>query len=103
MGREGDFVKIGGESVDLARLDAIVSAIAGLGAAVVAVPDARLGSVIHLVVERELDAERVAADYDARVLPFERARRVHRVAAIPRSSLGKLMRTTLADSLAAQR
>jgi o-succinylbenzoate---CoA ligase len=98
-GRRGDFVKIGGESVDLARLDAILAAIAGLDAAVVAVPDARLGSVIQLAVTPVLEGERVRAEYDARVHPFERARAVHIVPEIPRSSLGKLMRRKLLELL----
>jgi O-succinylbenzoic acid--CoA ligase len=94
-GRRGDFIKIGGESVDLARLDAIVTAIAGVHAAVAAIPDARLGFVIHLFVDGAVDPEAVAAAFDGRVHPFERARIVHRVAEIPRSSLGKLLRGEL--------
>jgi O-succinylbenzoic acid--CoA ligase len=100
-GRRGDFIKIGGESVDLARLDAILAPIAGLHAAVVATPDPRLGHVIHLAIEAAADADAIAAEFNARVHPFERARAVHRVAAIPRSSLGKLLRKQLADSLSA--
>ena len=98
QGRSGDFIKIGGESVDLARLDQILMSIAGLDAAVVAVPDARLGHVIHLAVASG-DGARIAAEYDARVLPFERARAVHRVAEIPRTPLGKLVRKTLLEAL----
>lgn len=93
FGRTADFVKIGGESVDLRRLDAILREITD-EAAVVAVPDERLGFVIHLAVAG--DADRIAAAFDERVLPFERARRVHRVEAIPRSSLGKVQRGELA-------
>ena len=100
-GRRGDFIKIGGESVDLGRLDAILASIAGLHAAVVAVPDARLGRVIHLAVEGSQDATAVASAYDARVHPFERARRVHVVSRIPRTSLGKLMRARLVEEIAA--
>jgi O-succinylbenzoic acid--CoA ligase len=94
-GRRGDFVKIGGESVDLARLDAILASIAGLHCAIAAVPDERLGHVIHLFADGSVDGETVAAVFNARVHPFERARRVHRVAQIPRSSLGKLLRKEL--------
>lgn len=97
-GRRGEFVKIGGESVDLRRLDGIVDEIArseGIDAAAIAVPDARLGHVIHLAVTGAGEAIRAA--FDARVLPFERARTVHRVAAIPRSSLGKLLRARLLE------
>lgn len=94
-GRRGDFIKIGGESVDLGRLDRILAAIAGPEAAVVAMPHARLGHVIHLAVTPERDAEAVASAFNDRVHPFERARQVHVVEEIPRSSLGKLIRTKL--------
>lgn len=98
-GRRGDFIKIGGESVDLARLDELLASIAGPHAAVIAIPDERLGHVIHLAVEPSADAEAVASAFDARVHPFERARAVHRVAEIPRSSLGKLLRNALAKAI----
>ena len=98
-GRRGDFVKIGGESVELARLDAVLVAIAGRHAAVIAVADARLGHVIHLVVDALLDPDAVASAFNARVHPFERARAVHRVAEIPRSPLGKLRRHELANAV----
>lgn len=98
-GRRGDFVKIGGESVDLARLDEILGSIAGPHAAVIAVPDKRLGHVIQLAVDPAVDAETVASAFDARVHPFERALAVHRVSEIPRSFLGKLLRNELAKAL----
>jgi o-succinylbenzoate---CoA ligase len=98
-GRRGDFIKIGGESVDLARLDAILSAVAGPHAAVAAVPDDRLGHVIHLFVAGSANVDTVAAAFSERVHPFERPRRVHRVAEIPRSPLGKLIRKKLLEGL----
>jgi len=98
-GRRGDFVKIGGESVDLARLDAILSSVAGVHGAVVAVPDARLGQVIHLAVDDSVEEGDVVTAFNARVHPFERARAVHRVAEIPRSPLGKLMRAKLLQAI----
>lgn len=94
-GRSGDFVKIGGESVDLARLDAILASIAGLHAALFTVPDPRLGHVIHLAVSHQIDADAVAAAFAERVHPFERPRAVHRIAEIPRTPLGKLIRKKL--------
>lgn len=94
-GREGDFIKVGGESVDLARLDAVLDSVRGdVDAAVVAVPDGRLGAVIHLAVAGQSD-EQLRERFNAQVAPFERARRTHRVQAIPRSSLGKLLRKEL--------
>jgi O-succinylbenzoic acid--CoA ligase len=98
FGRRGDFVKIGGESVDLSRLDAILASIAGADAAVVAIPDERLGHVIHLAVAAG-DAEGIECAFNERVAPFERSRGLHRVPGIPRTELGKLMRRQLADSL----
>src|SRR3954451_6015686 len=95
-GRAGDFIKIGGESVDLKRLDRILRELAGDDAAIVAVPDERLGHVIHLATVLEpsfVDA------FNARVHPFERIRQVHCVASIPRSPLGKLLRAELVRSL----
>jgi O-succinylbenzoic acid--CoA ligase len=91
-GRAGDFVKIGGESVDLKRLDRIVYELAGNDAAIVAVADERLGHVIHLATV--IEPSFVGA-FNERVHPFERIRAVHRVQAIPRSPLGKLLRPQL--------
>ncbi|HEV7570069.1 MAG TPA: AMP-binding protein [Thermoanaerobaculia bacterium] len=97
IGRAGDFVKIGGESVDLKRLDRILYALAGNDAAIVAVADERLGHVIHLATAIEPS---FAGAFNERVHPFERIRAVHRVKAIPRSPLGKLLRAKLLHELA---
>lgn len=93
IGRGGDFVKVGGESVDLSRLDQILALITA-EAAVIAVPDDRLGSVIHLAVTADAPAT-VVEQYNANVFPYERARGIRRVQEIPRTPLGKLMRTRL--------
>lgn len=93
-GRRGEFIKVGGESVDLMRLDAVLDAVRGsVDAAVVAVADRRLDHVIHLVTTG--DAATVVAAFNARVFPFERIRAVHRVDRIPRTELGKLERRAL--------
>lgn len=97
-GRRGDFLKIGGESVDLRRLDGILDAVRGdIDGALVPIADERLGHVIHLAVAGEEGA--IVETFNARVLPFERIRAVHRVDAIPRSALGKLLRARLAEEL----
>ena len=98
-GRRGDVVKIGGESVDLTRLDAILASIAGTHAAVVAVPEPRLGWVIHLAIDPFGDAEGILGAFNAGVHPFERARGLHRVAEIPRSPLSKLLRVRLLEMI----
>ena len=92
-------MKIGGESVDLARLDAILDSVRGSAdAAIIAVPDDRLGHVIHLAALSNAMDE-IVRSFNARVLPFERIRAVRRVAAIPRSALGKLLRPKLLAEL----
>jgi o-succinylbenzoate---CoA ligase len=98
-GRRGDSVKIGGESVDLTRLDAILASIASSHAAVLAVPEPRLGCVIHLAIDPSVDSAGVLAAFNAGVHPFERARGIHRVAEIPRSPLGKLLRAKLLETI----
>jgi O-succinylbenzoic acid--CoA ligase len=95
-GRAGDFVKIGGESVDLKRLDRILYELAGDDAAIVAVADERLGYIIHLATT--IDPSFVDT-FNERVHPFERIRAVRRVESIPRSPLGKLLRAQLAQAL----
>lgn len=99
VGRRGSWVKIGGESVDLGRLDAILEGIAGSAAAVVAVPDTRLGHVIWLAVESGRDRNAIAEAFSERVFPFERPRAVRTVPRIPRSDLGKLLRTKLLEQI----
>ena len=98
FGRRGDFIKIGGESVDLARLDRILDSVrGGVDAAVFPVADARLGYVIHLASTG--DAREITDRFNERVLPFERIRAVHSIHSIPRSSLGKLLRSELMRTL----
>ena len=98
IGRAADFVKIGGESVDLKRLDRILDEVRGQAdAAIVAVPDDRLGSVIHLAATTDVTG--LVEAFNAQVLPFERVRGLHRVQQIPRSTLGKLLRLRLLELL----
>jgi O-succinylbenzoic acid--CoA ligase len=96
-GRSGDFIKIGGESVDLTRLDRVLAEIA-TDAAIVPARDERLGHVIHLA-DASADADSIVSAFNERVLPFERIRAVHQVDEIPRTELGKLRRTELAAKL----
>lgn len=98
IGRKGDVVKIGGESVSLARLDAILGDImreVGYSgdAALAFAEDARLGVVVALLATAPAD-ELIRA-YGRRVLPFEAIRSVRMVGSIPRTSLGKVIRSTI--------
>jgi O-succinylbenzoic acid--CoA ligase len=100
-GRRGDFIKIGGESVDLMRLDRILDSLRGsVDAALLAAADERLGSVIHLAVVGE--PKNIVEAFSGRVAPYERIRKVHRVRSIPRSSLGKLLRNELLSEVIAE-
>lgn len=97
-GRESELVKVGGETVSLARLDQILSEVMRDlrwpgDAALVAAADERLGNVIHLLIAGAGEPARLADEFNRRVLPFERAREVRTVAQIPRSPLGKLLRS----------
>jgi O-succinylbenzoic acid--CoA ligase len=101
-GRADDTVKVGGELVNLGVLESRLSEIAaaatpGTDAALLAVTDERLGHVIALAVATT-DPDRAARllnAFNAGVLPFERARSVQRVDAIPRTPLGKVRRGEL--------
>ena len=64
-----------------------------------AVPEPRLGQVIHLAIDPFGEAEGIVAAFNAGVHPFERAGGVHRVAEIPRSPLGKLLRVKLLEMI----
>ncbi len=98
LGRTQSFVKIGGESCDLSRLETILEElklVQGLqqDVALVAVPDQRLGAVIQLAVtgaDSEALKQLVEA-YQQRVLPFERVRKIHFLDKLPRTPLSKLI------------
>lgn len=97
VSRNSDFAKIGGESVDMQRLQAIVEDVrvslsCRYGATVVAVEDERLGQCIELHLEgrdEHLSAQ-LAEAYNKRVMPFERVRGVVFVKSVSRTLLGKV-------------
>jgi O-succinylbenzoic acid--CoA ligase len=105
LGREGSFVKMGGESVDFARLERLFEEVrleTGFSgdALVMAVPDERLGYKTALIAaeERKFSEEelmRLVEGFDRKVLPVEKIRMVRRVARIPRSALGKTLKKLL--------
>jgi len=102
ISRGENFVKIGGESVDLLRLEKIldeckISVGSVFDSAMIALPDARLGHAVHLAIAGD-DAEcaqDLIAAFEKRVLPFERIKRVHCVTEIPRSPLKKVLKEKL--------
>jgi len=98
IGRVQDRVKIGGEVVNLAALRRTLDEEAGRlgiaqGVALGTSPDARLESVIALIVEAAAPSNAIAKlqkAFDSRVMPYERIRDVRRIAKIPRTELGKI-------------
>jgi o-succinylbenzoate---CoA ligase len=99
--REDHWVKIGGESVDLQRLERILEEVQrDLSSAfqLVLLPmlDERMGHLIHLVTDSNSEnIKDISLRYNARVLPFERIRKIYTVPNIPRSSLNKLLKNEL--------
>lgn len=99
------FVKIGGENVDLLRLENILEKIklelsCQHDMALIAVPDERLGHVIHLAAtEHDSNIIDIVERFSTQVLPFEKIRSVHKVDQIPRSPLGKVLRQPLTKLL----
>ena len=106
IGRYCDFIKIGGESVHLLRLEHLLEDIKLKNQiegdlALVPVPDERLGHVIHLAVAG-ISPEALKAlvsYYDTHVMPFEKIRKVHLLQGIPRSAMGKLLKNDLLQAL----
>jgi O-succinylbenzoic acid--CoA ligase len=111
LGRSDDQVKIGGELVDLSRLDRWLDQVLrrcdppGRGAALVALSDSRLGRVLHLVIDRScpIAPDQIARAFNDCVLPYERVRAVWQLEALPRTELGKLARARLTAELEKKR
>lgn len=103
QGRSKDYIKIGGEGVNLARLRSILEKCIlsqepqwGPKVVLLDMPSDRLGSEIHLVSElSEAETGLVIAKYEAQVLPFEKVRKIHYIKEIPRSDLGKVLWSSL--------
>jgi o-succinylbenzoate---CoA ligase len=92
-GRVDEVVKIGGELVNVARLEVLLEHLRGSrDAALVVVRDERLGAEIHLA--SPADVVELVRQFNGNVHPFERIRRVHRLD-VPRSALGKVRRGEL--------
>ena len=98
-GRIGDFIKIGGESVEVERLRSILEeariqqGVRG-DLALLPVPDERLGHVIHLFAEESVSRnglQDLVQAYHERVLGFEKIRKTHFISQLPRTALGKLI------------
>ncbi len=108
LGRIDDFVKIGGESVDVSRLRGIFDEIRShyqlLGdLAILPVPDDRLGQAIHLIYDSQIsepDCIHLVEKFNSKVLGFERIRKTHQMDTIPRTALGKLISSACLEKVA---
>lgn len=102
IGRMDAMVKIGGENVDISSLENLLQTLRlQLGVkceiTLIALPDSRLGHCINLAstcLEQE-EIKSVIDQFQQRVLPFERIRKVYFVSEIPRTSLGKIHKEQL--------
>ena len=99
VGRYKDMLKVGGENVDPAEIEAFLSALPGLASArVVGLPDARLGEVPVLCVEigaESPDLDSVRRACAGRIASFKVPRRVVAVERFPMTVTGKLQRSEL--------
>ena len=106
-GRSKDYVKIGGEGTNVARLRALLEKSAldlnprwPLQVTLVDMPSERLGAEIHMVTTLSEDkAQKIAESYSEKVLPFEKIRKIHTIKEIPRSDLGKILWVHLKQQL----
>lgn len=106
LGRDTHFVKIGGESVDLMRLENLLEEVKleyhfPHDLALLAIPDPRLGHVIHVATTcSELSViEKLLEAFHKRILPYEKVRRIHTLPYIPRTDLHKVLHGELIKML----
>lgn len=101
LGRAGSMIKIGGENVDLASLESMIETLridlkVQADIALIAVPDQRLGHVIHLASTEPVEKiSHLIDQFHAPLLPFAHIRQVHVLSEIPRTALHKLRKEEL--------
>ncbi|NUN04564.1 MAG: AMP-binding protein [Bdellovibrio sp.] len=107
QGRSKDYIKIGGEGVNLARLrSALEQCLLKYDAkkmsqiVLLDMASERLGAEVHLVSTLP-ESETLALQrmYEEQVLPFEKIRKIHYVKEIPRNDLGKVLWSSLRSQL----
>jgi O-succinylbenzoic acid--CoA ligase len=108
LGRADAILKIGGENVDLACLENHLQTLRlkmAMDAEVtlIAMPDTRLGHSIYLVSSSsQKKIKPLVEQFQQSVLPFERIRKICFVPQLPRSPLGKILKSALIDRLSKQ-
>lgn len=109
LGRADAIIKIGGENVDIARLENHLQALClrmaiEVDVTLVVMPDERLGQSIICVSNspNQEQIRQLIEDFQHTVLPFERIRKIRLLPRLPRSSLGKILKTDLIELLRSQ-
>jgi o-succinylbenzoate---CoA ligase len=102
LGRTDTIFKVGGENVDLSRLETHLQTLRSqlliaVEVVLIAVPDGRLGHSIHLASNspNKESLFSLIHHYQCTVLPFERIRKVYLLKELPYSSLGKILKGEL--------
>ena len=99
LGRYKDMLKVGGENVDPAEVEAFLSSMPGLETArVVGLPDSRLGEVAAVCVlegDAAPDIEAIRDFCSGRIASFKIPKRLLRVPRFPMTPTGKLQRSEL--------
>lgn len=97
LGRASDFIKIGGENASLFHLETFFNKIkpGHLDAFLNAADDKRLGKIIELVTLKAHAHEVVSLiqAFNGGVMPFEKIRHTRFVESIPRTELGKVIKS----------
>jgi acyl-CoA synthetase (AMP-forming)/AMP-acid ligase II len=106
IGRTGELIRTGGESVVPGEVEAVLKELAAVAdVAVVGVPDPTWGEVVCAVVvagERAPTAEEIRQHCTGQLASYKHPRRVEVVAAIPRTSAtGQVQRRLLVEQLLA--
>jgi acyl-CoA synthetase (AMP-forming)/AMP-acid ligase II len=102
-GRLKELINRGGEKISPAEIDeALCSHDAVAEAVAFGVPDERLGEAVEaaVVTSGVVSEEELIAHCRRSLAPFKLPRRIHRVAALPRTATGKVQRHAVAASIA---
>ena len=107
LGRFKDMLKIGGENVSPAEVEAHLQALAGVrDAAVVGIADDRLSEIpvafIALAPESGLDEAAVIQSLEGRIASFKIPRRVFFLAELPATPSGKVRKAALREQARAR-
>lgn len=100
FGRGENFIKIGGEGIDVSFLEkrweeVCLKLCLSEDTALIDLADERLGRTIHLAKKGDEDLQDAIALFNSKVLPNAKIRKIHHVPMIPRSPLGKLLKSEL--------